>query len=52
MTSTHINHIELLHHVIRYHNAKDTIKLEYVPTSQMIADMLTITKCLPKPSFA
>ena len=49
MASARSKHIELRHHVIRYHNAKGTIKLEYVPTSQMIADM--ITKFLPKPSF-
>ena len=41
MTSDRSKHIDLRHHVIRYHNAKGTICLQYVPTSQMIDDMLT-----------
>ena len=49
MASARSKHIDLRHHVIRYHNAKDTIKLAYVPTSRMIADMLT--KCLTRPTF-
>ena len=49
MASARSKHIALKHHVIRYHGAKDTIKLEYVPTCKMIADILT--KCLAKPSF-
>ena len=49
MASARSKHIELRHHVIRYHNDKGTITLSYVPTSTMIADMLT--KCLPKPAF-
>ena len=49
MSSRRSNHIDLRHHVIRYHNDKGTILLTYVDTSQMIADMLT--KCLAKPAF-
>ena len=49
MSSARSKHIELRHHVIRYYNDKGTIKLQYVPTSRMIADMLT--KCLTRPSF-
>ena len=49
MVSARSKHIDLRHHVIRYHNAKGTIQLEYIETSQMIADMLT--KILAKPGF-
>ena len=42
-------HIDLRHHVVRYHSSKGTIELSHVPTSKMIADMLT--KCLPSPTF-
>lgn len=49
MASARSKHIDLKHHVIRYHSAKGTIKLEYVSTSEMIADILT--KCLTKPAF-
>ena len=49
MASSRSKHIDIRHHVIRYHNEKGTICLTYVPTSEMIADMLT--KCLPRPAF-
>ena len=49
MSSARSKHIELRHHVIRYYNSKGTIKIQYVPTSKMIADMLT--KFLTRPSF-
>ena len=49
MASARSKHIDLRHHVIRYHNAKGTIILEYVETSKMIADMLT--KLMTKPGF-
>ena len=49
MASARSKHIDTLHHVIRFHNAKGTIKLQYVRTSEMIADMLT--KCLTRPGF-
>ena len=49
MTSARSKHIDTRHHVIRYHNAKGTIRLKYVRTSEMIADMLT--KCLTRPAF-
>ena len=49
MASARTNHIDIRHHVIRYHNEKGTICLSYIPTSEMIADMLT--KCLPRPAF-
>ena len=49
MASARSKHIDLRHHVIRYHNEKGTIELEYIETSQMIADMLT--KVLAKPGF-
>ena len=49
MASARSKHIDLRHHVIRYHNEKGTICLSYCPTSKMIADMLT--KCLACPSF-
>ena len=47
MASARSKHIDLRHHVIRYHNSKGTICLQYVETSKIIADMLT--KCLRKP---
>ena len=40
MSSRRNKHIDLRHHVIRFHNDKGTIKLSYCPTSQMIADIL------------
>ena len=49
MASKRSKHIDLRHHVIRYHNAKDTIALSYCETHEMIADMLT--KCLALPNF-
>ena len=49
MASRHSKHIDLRHHVIRYHNEKGTILLSYCATSEMIADMLT--KCLPHEPF-
>ena len=49
MASARSKHIDLKHHVIRYHNDKGTICLTYCPTSKMIADMLT--KCLARPAF-
>ena len=49
MVSARSKHIDLRHHVIRYHNDKGTICLTYCPTSKMIADMLT--KCLAWPAF-
>ena len=49
MASARSKHIELRHHVIRYHNDKGTICLTYCPTSKMIADMMT--KCLAWPAF-
>ena len=49
MASAHSKHIDLRQHVIRYHNDKGTITLEYVESSKMIADMLT--KLLTKPGF-
>ena len=49
MSSSRSKHIELRHHVIRYHNDKGTIKLTHCSSSRMIADMLT--KILPKPRF-
>ena len=49
MASARTKHIDIRHHVIRYHNEKGTIRLSYIPTSKMIADMLT--KCLPRPAF-
>ena len=49
MASARSKHIDMRHHVIRYHNDKGTIQLEYIETSKMIADMLT--KVLPKPGF-
>lgn len=42
-------HIEIKHHFIRDQVARGTIKLEYCPTSQMIADILT--KGLSRDSF-
>ena len=50
MASARSKHIDLRHHVIRYHNEKGTILLEYIETDKMIADMLT-TKVLPRPGF-
>ena len=44
MASARSKHIDLRHHVIRYHNDKGTIHLTYCSTSKMIVDMLT--KCL------
>ena len=49
MASRRSKHIDLRHHVIRYHNEKGTILLSYCATSEMIADMLT--KCLPREPF-
>ena len=49
MASARSKHIELRHHVIRYHNEKGTICLSYVSTNKMITDMLT--KCLTRPNF-
>ena len=49
MASARSKYIDLRHHVIRYHNTKGTIQLEYVESSRMIADMLT--KLLTRPSF-
>ena len=49
MASARSKHIDLRHHVIRYHNNKGTIVLEYCSSSEMIADMLT--KLLTKPGF-
>ena len=49
MVSAHSKHIELRHHVIRYHNEKGTIRLSYVSANKMIADILT--KCLTRPNF-
>ena len=49
MASTRSKHIELRHHVIRYHNEKGTIRLSYVSANKMIADILT--KCLTRPNF-
>ena len=49
MASERSKHIDIKHHVIRYHNEKGTITLSYISTHKMIADMLT--KCLPKPAF-
>ena len=49
MASARSKHIDLRHHVIRYHNDKGTICLSYCSTSTMIADMLS--KCLPRPAF-
>ena len=49
MASARSKHIDLRHHVIRYYNDKGTILLEYVESSQMIADMLT--KILTRPGF-
>ena len=49
MASARSKHIDIRHHVVRYHNSKGTIKLQYVSTSSMIADMLT--KCLTRPGF-
>ena len=49
MASARSKHIDLRHHVIRYHNKQGTICLSYCPTSEMIADMLT--KCLALPAF-
>ena len=47
MASARSKHIDLRHHVIRYHNDKGTIR--YCPTSKMIADMLI--KCLAWSAF-
>ena len=49
MASARSKHIDLRHHVIRYHNDKGTIRLSYVSTSKMITAMLT--KCLANPTF-
>ena len=49
MSSHRSKHIDLRHHVIRYHNDKGTITLSYCHTSQMITNILT--KCLTKPTF-
>ena len=49
MASARSKHIDLRHHVIRCHNSKGTIQLEYVESSRMIADMLT--KLLTRPGF-
>ena len=49
MASARSKHIELRHHVIRYHNVKGTILLEYIETDKMTTDMLT--KVLPRPGF-
>ena len=49
MASARSKHIDTRHHVIRYHNAKGTILLDYIETDKMIADMLT--KVLPRPAF-
>ena len=49
MASARSKHIDLRHHVIRYHNDKGTICLTYCPTSKMIADILT--KCLAWTAF-
>ena len=43
MTSARNKHVGLRHHVIGYHINKGTIKLEYVPASRMIVDMITKT---------
>lgn len=42
-------HIEISHHFIRDRQADGAIKLEYVPTDEQAADVLT--KALPGPSF-
>ena len=49
MASARSKLIDLRHHVIRYHNDKGTIQLEYIETSRMITDILT--KVLAKPGF-
>ena len=49
MTSRRSKHIDLSHRVVRFHSDRGTIKLSYVSTSKMIADMLT--KCLTPPKF-
>ena len=49
MASARSKHIDLRHHVIRCHNEKGTIFLEYVETNKMIVDMLI--KVLARPGF-
>ena len=36
-----VKHIDIKHHCVRELVTDDTIKLEYCPTSEMIADILT-----------
>ena len=49
MSSSRSKHIDLRHHVVRYHNDQGPITSIHCPTSKMIADILT--KVLPKPGF-
>ena len=42
-------HISIKYHFVRDQVTEETIKVEYCPTTEMIADMLT--KALPKDQF-
>ena len=42
-------HVDVKYHFTREVIEKKLIKVEYVPTGEMVAD--TLTKALPKPSF-
>ena len=42
-------HIDIRYHFIRQHVQDGTIQLEYIPTDQMLADILT--KSQPGPRF-
>ena len=42
-------HIDVIHHFIQERVSRGEIKVSFVPTKEMIADVLT--KALPKPQF-
>ena len=45
-----MKHIEIKYHFIKSHISQDTLKITYMPTTQMTADIFT--KFLPPPKYA